>query len=133
MRRGSSTQRSATAKYLSGFVTHFTARSEQCGHLPRGLALRRRFRLSGATSLEFRAEFFNLFNHPMFGGSSSPVLFWGRCTAEPCTGQQGPFFGKVPDQTLNEGLGGDPLFGGQSAIYAVGGPRSGQLSLKLRF
>jgi hypothetical protein len=96
-------------------------------------ALRRRFRLSEGTSLEFRAEFFNLFNHPMFGGFSSPVLFWGRCTAEPCTGQQGPFFGKVPDQTLNEGLGGDPLFGGQSAIYAVGGPRSGQLSLKLRF
>jgi hypothetical protein len=35
--------------------------------------------------------------------------------------------------TLNEGLGGDPLSGGQNRLYAIGGSRSIQLSLKLRF
>jgi hypothetical protein len=97
------------------------------------VALRRRFALTSGVSLEFRAEFFNVFNHPMFGGASSPATFWGRCTTTPCAGQQSPFFGRVQGVTLNEGLGGDPLDGGQSAIYALGGPRSGQFSLKLRF
>lgn len=97
------------------------------------LALRRRFTFAGDVSLEFRAEAFNVFNHPMFGGASSPVGQWGRCTTRPCTGQQSPGFGKVASLTLNEGLGGDPLSGGQADIYAVGGARSMQLSLKLRF
>jgi hypothetical protein len=97
------------------------------------LVLRRRFPV-GDTSLEFRAEFFNLFNQPMFGGRFAPTTTWGRCTQLPCTGQQTSGFGTVLDgQTLNQGLGGNPLAGGQNAIYAVGGPRSIQFSLKLRF
>jgi hypothetical protein len=98
------------------------------------LALRRRFPVAGAASLEFRAELFNLFNYPMFGGTWAPSTNWGRCTTRPCTGQQSPSFGKVqPGTTLNVGLGGDPIEGGQNAIYAVGGSRSIQFSLKLRF
>jgi hypothetical protein len=98
------------------------------------LALRRRIALEGGTSLEFRAEVFNLFNHPMFGGPFSPNIFWGRCSSQPCTGQQSASFGRVVgDTTLNQGLGGDTLSGGQSAIYAIGGPRSIQLSARLRF
>jgi hypothetical protein len=97
-------------------------------------ALRRRFAVTSGTSLEFRAEFFNLFNTPMFGGSLSPSTFWGRCTSTPCTGRQNPRFGKVvPGTTLNVGLGGDPQSGGQNRLYAIGGSRSIQLSLKLRF
>jgi hypothetical protein len=98
------------------------------------LALRRRFPFAGGSSLEFRADFFNLFNTPMFGGFRAPVLFWGRCSTRPCTGQQSPSFGRVaPGTTLNQGLGGEPLFGGQAAIYAPGGSRSIQFSLRLRF
>jgi hypothetical protein len=103
-------------------------------HNQTDLSLRRRFRIPGATTVEFRADVFNLFNHAMFGGTSSPVTFWGRCTATPCTGRQNPPFGRVSTgNTLNVGLGGMALSGGQSAIYAPGGPRSVQLSVKFRF
>jgi hypothetical protein len=118
----------------------------QPGNLPRNsirspvwikqtdLAVRRRFSMTHGTSLEFRGEVFNLFNHPMFGAYSAPVTTWGRCTSTPCSGQQSARFGKVADgYTLNQSLGGDVLSGGQSAIYAIGGSRSMQFSLKLRF
>jgi hypothetical protein len=43
-----------------------------------------------------------------------------------------PSCGKVrPGATLNLGLGRDRLSGGQAALYAVGGPRSAQFTLKL--
>lgn len=117
----------------------------QMGNLPRNsirslfninqtdFSVRRRFPFNSGVSLEFRADAFNVFNHPMFGGQGAPVVLWGRCTTRPCTGQQSQSFGKVAGVTLNEGLGGDPLSGGQSAIYAIGGSRSIQFSLKLRF
>ena len=86
-------------------------------------------------TLDFRIEYFNVFNHLMFGGSFGPSTMWGFCYSTPCTGHQLPDFGKVnPDfGTLNQGLGGGGLQGGQSALYAVGGPRSGQLTVKLQF
>ena len=96
------------------------------------VALRRRFLLSERLTLDVRAEYFNVFNHPMFGGPNSPFTLWGNCTSTPCKGQQFPTFGTVT-QTLNEGLGGGGISGGQSAIYALGGPRSGQFSLKVLF
>jgi hypothetical protein len=99
------------------------------------IALRRRFRLTERVTLDFRAEYFNLFNHPMFGGPVAPYPFWGYCNRQPCTGKQDPSFGKVFSGlgALNEGLGGGGINGGQSAIYALGGSRSGQFTLKLRF
>jgi hypothetical protein len=105
------------------------------GIIQTDIALRRRFHLTERIVLEARAEYFNLFNHPMFGGPNAPDTFWGLCATTPCTGQQNGLFGKVlPESgTLNQGLGGGGLEGGQSAIYAFGGPRSGQLSLKLYF
>jgi hypothetical protein len=114
--------------------------SGQPGNLPRNsirspfavnqtdVAIRRRFSLTNSTSIEFRAEVFNLFNHPMFGAING---LWGRCVSTPCTGQQNPLFGRV-STTLNQAIG-NQLSGGQSAVYAVGGPRSMQFSLKLRF
>jgi len=102
------------------------------------LALRRRFNLSERVKLDVRAEYFNVFNHPMFGApgpstgensvSKAPYSFWGYgATAI-------PFFGKVyPGQTTNVALGSGNGIGGQNPLYATGGPRSGQFTLKLTF
>jgi hypothetical protein len=64
--------------------------------------------------LQFRAEAFNLFNHPAFGSiynqlADGPQLF-------------GQAYG-----TLNSSLGG------LNPLYQTGGPRSLQLSLRLHF
>jgi hypothetical protein len=88
------------------------------------LALRRRFNLTERVKLDVRAEYFNVFNHPMFGlpGAGSPDVVWtyGGNTADTA-------FGKVsPGSTTNNASW-------QSALYAVGGPRSGQFTLKLIF
>lgn len=87
-------------------------------------ALRRRFRFNERISLEVRAEYFNVLNHPIFG---PPLNQWG-------VGGNAPrnIFGQVTS-TLNNALGGGALLGGQAAIYAPGGPRSGQFSVKLLF
>jgi hypothetical protein len=116
----------------------FTKPAGEVGNFPRNslrsfpfsqtdFALRRRFRLSDRLALDIRAEYFNVFNHPNF---APPANVWGYSAG----GGPTPFFGKVvPGNTLNVGLGGGGLDGGQAAIYAPGGPRSGQLALKLIF
>jgi hypothetical protein len=93
------------------------------------LALRRRFDLTERIKLDVRAEYFNVFNHPMFGlpGSDcNPSTFWGVQG-----GTVRPRFGKVcPGSTTNVESNGP---NGQSPLYAVGGPRSAQFTLKLIF
>jgi len=96
------------------------------------LALRRRFNLTERVKLDARAEYFNVFNHPMFGAPgaiSGPETFWGSGPAA------SPSFGKVlPGFTTNVAVGGvSGLNSGQSSLYAVGGPRSAQFALKLIF
>jgi len=79
-------------------------------------ALRREFPLHERLKLMFRAEAFNLFNHPNFG-----VIDSNYCPAGPgCT------FGQAT-QTLAQSLGV------LSPLYQMGGPRSLQLALKLSF
>jgi hypothetical protein len=76
------------------------------------LAARRNFRLTDRFGLQFRAEAFNIFNHPIFGyinPTLTNVLF-GQAT-----------------QTLNQSLGT------VSPQYQQGGPRSMQFALKLQF
>jgi Carboxypeptidase regulatory-like domain/TonB dependent receptor-like, beta-barrel len=97
------------------------------------LALRRRFNLSERIKLDIRAEYFNVFNHPMFGAPGSggaPFTFWGYGnTPNPSFGLTTSMLG---GGTTNYALGSGAV-GGQSAQYAVGGPRSGQFTLKLLF
>jgi hypothetical protein len=89
------------------------------------LALRRRFNLTERVKLDFRAECFNLFNHPMFGapGANQPDTEFGTA-----------LFGKTdPYSTTNLVQGGGGSGGGQNPLYAVGGPRSAQFTVKLLF
>ena len=82
------------------------------------LDIRRRFPITERAALSFRAEFFNVFNHPNFG---SPNTTLGA-----------PFFG-VSTQMLGASLGSGGGSGGFSPLYQVGGARSIQFALKLQF
>jgi hypothetical protein len=75
-------------------------------------AIRRDFHLSEHLGMQFRAEAFNVFNHPNFGAVNSA---FGTAT-----------FGQ-PAATLNASLGT------QSSLYQLGGPRSFQFALRLSF
>lgn len=78
------------------------------------LSLARKFPINERLNLQFRADAFNLFNHPNFANPISPYIGFGPSFLQSST-------------MLNQGLGGlNPLF-------QQGGPRSLQLSLKLNF
>jgi len=84
-------------------------------------AVHRQFHLSERVGMQFRAEFFNLFNHPNFG---NPVY--------PQTLITSPLFGQSTEN-LASSLGTGGVGGGFNPLYQVGGPRSIQLALKLQF
>ncbi len=79
-------------------------------------AVRREFPIHENLKLQFRAEAFNIFNHPNFGTINSSFC------------PSGPFcnFGQATS-TLAQSLGG------LSPLYQMGGPRSMQFALKLVF
>jgi hypothetical protein len=76
------------------------------------MAARREFHLHGALALQFRAETFNILNHPIFGyiDPTYTDLTFGQAT-----------------KTLDGSLGT------MASQYQQGGPRSMQFALKLRF
>ena len=76
------------------------------------ISVRRNFRLAEGTSLQLRADAYNILNHPNF---DSPVAILTD-----------PNFGRST-QMLASGLGG------LSTLYQVGGPRSLQLAAKIVF
>jgi hypothetical protein len=82
------------------------------------LTLRRQFQLHERLSLQARADFFNIFNHPNFG---PPVNY-----------MTSPLFGQAT-QMLGASLGSGGQNGGLNPLYQIGGPRSAQLALKLIF
>ena len=82
------------------------------------LSLRRRFRLGENLSLLFRADMFNVFNHPNF---ADPVNTLGSAT-----------FGQST-QTFGKGLGSGSFGAGLSPLYQIGGARSMQFSFKVEF
>ena len=80
------------------------------------VAVQRSFRVTERVRLRFRAELFNIFNHPNFGSPTSSLTnaLFGRST-----------------QTLATSLGAGGANGG-FPLYQIGGPRSVQLALKLQ-
>ena len=82
------------------------------------LTLRRQFKLRERLSLQARADFFNIFNHPNFGPPTNYL--------------SSPLFGQST-QMLGASLGSGGQNGGLNPLYQIGGPRSAQLALKLQF
>ncbi len=77
------------------------------------VTLRRDFPFTGRVGLQFRAEAYNIFNHPSFGSIYNSLA-------------NGPLFGQVYTTQ-------DTQLGGLSSIYQIGGARSMQVALKLYF
>jgi hypothetical protein len=82
------------------------------------LAIRREFSIYDRLKLQFRAEAFNVFNHPNFG-LINPT-YCSPVSAPGCT------FGLATETLANS-------LGGLSSLYQMGGPRSMQFSLRLIF
>jgi hypothetical protein len=90
-------------------------------------ALHREFRLRESMALQFRAEMFNVLNHPNFAAPYPLLTF----SPQPLVGA--PQFGTA-NQLLGRALGGSNLTGGGlDPLYQFGGPRSVQLALRLVF
>ena len=86
------------------------------------LALHREIRLSERSRLQFRAEAFNVLNHPNFadphyGGAPGLVYF------------PDPGFG-LSKQTLANGLGPSLTPGELNPLFQIGGPRVVQFALR---
>jgi hypothetical protein len=74
--------------------------------------LRRQFNLTDRLNLQLRAEAFNIFNHPNFGTINSSLT--------------STTFGQATNM-----LGAQ--LGGLNPLYQIGGPRSMQFALIVRF
>jgi hypothetical protein len=87
-------------------------------------AVHREFLIHESLKLQFRAEMFNVLNHPNFGQPVGDLSFPGALN---------PQFGRSI-QMLGQSLaGGNVGSGAFDPLYQLGGPRSIQLGLKLLF
>jgi hypothetical protein len=83
------------------------------------LSVARRFNFTERVGLQFRSDFFNVFNHPNFANPNNSL-------------DSGPSSFGLATQMLNAGLtSGNGL--GLSPLYQIGGPRSVQFSMKIQF
>jgi hypothetical protein len=81
-------------------------------------AVHRDFPVHESVKLQFRAEMFNVLNHPNFGPPQGVIGFssFGQST-----------------ETLAQSLGANLGNGGFNSLYQIGGPRAIQLAMKLIF
>jgi hypothetical protein len=84
------------------------------------LTLRRQFPIHESIALQFRADIFNVVNHPSFALAGNSLNFANAA------------FG-TSSSMLNNGLFSSGTVAGFNPLYQIGGPRSMQLSLKLVF
>lgn len=84
-------------------------------------SVHRDFILPKTLDLQFRAEAFNVINHPNFGGVNTSF-----------TTPLQPTFGQSTE-TYAQALGTGGLGGGFNPLFQIGGPRSIQLAMKLMF
>jgi hypothetical protein len=82
-------------------------------------AVHRDFAISEPLRLQFRAELFNVLNHPNFAPPQTNLAVAST-------------FGQST-QMLGRGLSGAVGSSGLSPLYQIGGPRSVQFALKVRF
>ncbi len=87
-------------------------------------SLRRQFKIKDKASVEFRAEAFNIFNHPNFSNPGSYPGYNNYVGA--------PNFGQSPSM-FGTSLGGGSNQGGFNPVFATGGPRDLQLALRIEF
>jgi hypothetical protein len=92
------------------------------------LGVHRDFKISEKLTLQFRGEFFNVLNHPNFGPPVGDL--GGPANLNPQFGQS--------QATLSQSLSGAGAVqtfgsGALNSLYQIGGPRSVQLALKLKF
>jgi hypothetical protein len=122
---------------IAAFVPPAGAQGDVGRNVMRGLgawqiyfALHREFHLNERISLQFRAEAFNILNHPNFANRSDPnnpivLTIGGADTLLPPPG--------TPFQTLADGLAPNGVVGELNPLFQIGGPRTAQLALRLHF
>jgi hypothetical protein len=102
------------------------------GYAQVDFGVHRQFPITNKLGVQFRAELFNILNHPNFAnpgyGNSEGYV------GDPAPGALGNTlgFGESPS-TLSSGLGGGGNTGGFNPLFQVGGPRAVQLALRIEF
>ena len=88
-------------------------------------AIHRQFKLSEHAGLQFRAEAFNVLNHPNFANPSFDQQYPNQVVAFPGIG--------LSHRTLVSALSSSGTLGELSPLFQIGGPRLLQFALRLTF